>query len=76
MMPVLRGLLTQATTDYVDARGYRTPVPNLVREAHEVGIGDRPMPSAVRAPVRTEGAEPEIPEDDGPIEIRSTSRDR
>lgn len=77
LMPLLRSLLAASMTDYVDERGYRTPIPSVVREAYEVGIGNRPVPSAFRpAAVRPEGLEPEIPDDDAEIEIRRTGRDR
>jgi serine/threonine protein phosphatase PrpC len=63
LLPVLRDLLADATADYVDTRGRHTPVPAEVKEALEVGLGNRPPPHLRTAPVRPRTEDPVIPED-------------
>jgi serine/threonine protein phosphatase PrpC len=71
LMPVLRDLLADSTADYVDERGRHTPVPAEVKEALEVGLGNRPPPHLRSAPVHRPAEDPVIPEDIS-IHVRKT----
>jgi hypothetical protein len=62
MQPTLRAMLARSVTEYVDEHGRRTPIPEVVREAYDVGIGNRPPPTG-RAPVRDVISEPTIKDD-------------
>ncbi|MEQ1501198.1 MAG: protein phosphatase 2C domain-containing protein [Myxococcota bacterium] len=64
LMPVLHDLLAQSVADYVDPNGHRTPVPAQVRDAYEVGRGDRPSPTAARPAPTRPIEDPQIPDDE------------
>ena len=63
LLPVLRELLADATGDYVDEHGKRTPIPPEVKEALEVGLGNRPPPSTAPPKAKPEVRDPTIPDD-------------
>jgi PPM family protein phosphatase len=72
LMVVLRELLEDSVSDYVDDRGNLYRIPGQVRDAYEVGVGNRPPPNPRPATVRPRGpTDPTIPDD---FEVRIDGR--
>jgi hypothetical protein len=71
-MVVLRQLLDDSISDYVDARGNQYRIPPQVRDAYEVGVGNRPPPNQRPINPRPTGpVDPTIPDD---VEVRIDGR--
>lgn len=75
LIPVLRDLIKTATSPQVGADGKEIPVPEVVLEAYEVGMGTRPEPTGKPAPrpvAPDPGTiEPPIPDDEGGIQVNN-----
>lgn len=74
LVPVLRDLLKTAVSPQTGPNGAVIPVPEMVTEAYEVGLGMRPDPTGkppapriVEKPI----VEPEIPDDEGGISVQN-----
>ncbi|MEQ1571201.1 MAG: hypothetical protein ABMA64_36570, partial [Myxococcota bacterium] len=73
LQPLLRSMLARAVSEYVDAQGRRTPIPQVVRDAYDVGIGNRAAPEVIRS-VRTTPLDPEIQNDEEVGQVQISGR--